>query len=549
MAYTPDDLALLRTWIRGIPLAALPYSITPAVLARLTALRQQLYLKAVRLQQPLPDLWLKRQPQTSWERHALAGLDKLTQLGDIDPDLQHPIQYWLPPTMTSPLSALGLHTVSDIISTYQNQGASWWQALPGLGRLNARHIEKTLEALFPGRLTHQPLVPVLRHETGLVPLERFLLPAHLDGSQGRNRSPEDPFIPLAHDLAAIEAWLSLYDPASHTHRNYRREAERLLLWAILVQHKALSSLDTTDMAAYRIFLHDPQPATDWVGPSQHKRHPDREPFTGPLSPRSIRHAETLLYGLFDFLVQQYYWRHNPLAALPRLKSPTGQGTLAVHRAFSPVQWDLITAGAERAVQETSGPARRKALRTRFILQLAYTTGLRLSELAQATVGDVVTLERQGQLQTWLSVLGKGQKLRRVPLPPALLTLLTGLYQDLTGRELCRQPPETPLLPDLRDNAKAVTPLAVHKALKGFFTDLAQHCEKEDPEAAARLATASAHWLRHTHGSVAVAQNIPLVMVRDNLGHASISTTSQYVHAEADARYEAFEHFTDTPDRN
>jgi|GEM_PF-3869434 len=82
MAYTPDDLALLRTWIRGIPLAALPYPITPAVLARLAVLRQQLYLKAVRLQQPLPDLWLKRQPQASGERHALAGLDKLIQLGD-----------------------------------------------------------------------------------------------------------------------------------------------------------------------------------------------------------------------------------------------------------------------------------------------------------------------------------------------------------------------------------------------------------------------------------------------------------------------------------
>ncbi len=36
------------------------------------------------------------------------------------------------------------------------------------------------------------------------------------------------------------------------------------------------------------------------------------------------------------------------------------------------------------------------------------------------------------------------------------------------------------------------------------------------------------------------------MVRDNLGHASIATTSQYLHAEADARYEAFETFTDAP---
>jgi integrase len=146
-------------------------------------------------------------------------------------------------------------------------------------------------------------------------------------------------------------------------------------------------------------------------------------------------------------------------------------------------------------------------------------------------------------------LGKGQKLRQVPLPPQTLGLLTGYYRALTGQKLHQQPVETPLIPDLHDNQKAVTPLAVHKVLKGFFAALAARCETDDPEAATQLLKASAHWLRHTHGSVAVAQNIPLVMVRDNLGHASIATTSQYLHAEADARFEAFEHFIETPQKD
>lgn len=547
MAFTPtlDDLTLLRTWIRGIPLAALPYPATPAVLAQLAILRQQLHLKATRLQQPDSELWLKRQPQAAWERQALASLNKLIPLNDIIPHPHHPISYWFPPALSAPLANHHLNTLADIIATYQRQGAGWWQTLPGLGRINARHIEKTLEGLLPGRLTYQPITPVLRYETGLVPLERFLLPTHLDGSRGRNRSPEAPFIPLAHDLAAIEAWLYLYDPASHTHRNYRREAERLLLWAIMSQKKALSSVDATDLATYRSFLHDPQPATDWVGPPQRKQHCGWKPFTGPLSLRSIRHAETILNRLFDFLVRQCYWQHNPLSVLPRLKSPTGQGTLAVHRAFSPAQWTRITTAADHAVQNDTGQTRRKGLRTQFILQLAYATGLRLSELTQATVGDVITVERQGQTQTWLSVLGKGQKLRQVPLPPQTWALLMGYYRTLTGRELRQQPAETPLIADLHDSRKTVTPLAIHKVLKGFFTALAAHCETDDPEAASQLLKASAHWLRHTHGSVAVAQNIPLVMIRDNLGHASIATTSQYLHAEADARFKAFEHFTDT----
>ncbi len=503
---TLDDLALLRTWVRGLPLATLPFPITPAVLARLTELRNQLYLKALRLQQPDAGLWLKRQSQANWEQSALASLDRLSAQPDLTPDHQQPLRFWLPPALSATLSSKDCRTVEDVIALYQHQGIAWWQGIPRLGRIGARRVEKIIEILFPGNLVKPPVVPVLSFETGIVPLERLLLPTALDGRQGHNRAGEAPFIPMAHDLEAIEAWLALYGPARHTARSYRREAERLLLWSIVTQQKALSSLDARDMATYRTFLQDPQPAQAWIGPPRTKLHPHWKPFTGPLSSRSTQHAETILHGLFGFLVQQRYWQHNPLSALPRLKAPSGAGILAVHRAFSPAQWALITAAAEHAVSSSTGQTRRKAIRTRFVLELAYTTGLRLSELIQATVGDVVTRKRQGHIQTWLSVLGKGQKLRQVPLPSQTLALLTGYYRALTGRELRQQPAETPLIPDLHDSRKAVTPLAVHKVLKGFFAELAQHCEKDDPEATDRLLKASAHWLRHTHGSVAVAQN-------------------------------------------
>jgi site-specific recombinase XerD len=546
---TLDDLVLLRTWVRGLPLATLPFPITPAVLARLTELRNQLYLKALRLQQPDAGLWLKRQSQANWEQSALASLDRLLALPDLTPDHHQPLRFWLPPALSATLSSKDCQTVEDVIALYQHQGVAWWQGIPRLGRIGARRVEKIIEILFPGNLVKPPVIPVLSFETGIVPLERLLLPTALDGRQGHNRAGEAPFIPMAHDLEAIEAWLALYGPARHTARSYRREAERLLLWSIVTQQKALSSLDARDMATYRTFLQDPQPAQAWIGPPRTKLHPHWKPFTGPLSSRSTQHAETILHGLFDFLVQQRYWQHNPLSALPRLKAPTGAGIVAVQRAFSPALWARIMATAEQAVSSSTRQARRKAIRTQLILQLAYATGLRLSELAQAKVGNITALERQGQTQTWLSVLGKGQKLRQVPLPPGTLASITGLYRALTGRELLRQVPETPLISDLRDDHKAVTPLAVHKVLKSFFAEAARECEQESPEAATRLAKASAHWLRHTHGSRAVDQGIPLVMVRDNLGHASLATTSQYLHVEADARYEAFEHFTDAAQSN
>jgi site-specific recombinase XerD len=44
--------------------------------------------------------------------------------------------------------------------------------------------------------------------------------------------------------------------------------------------------------------------------------------------------------------------------------------------------------------------------------------------------------------------------------------------------------------------------------------------------AERLRQASAHWLRHTTGSRMMDGQVDLRYVRDNLGHESISTTSQ-----------------------
>lgn len=58
------------------------------------------------------------------------------------------------------------------------------------------------------------------------------------------------------------------------------------------------------------------------------------------------------------------------------------------------------------------------------------------------------------------------------------------------------------------------------------------------EAAAKhLESASTHWMRHTAGSH-LSENADIKVGRDNLGHASISTTSVYLHSEDDSRHDA-----------
>src|SRR5512143_1104820 len=83
------------------------------------------------------------------------------------------------------------------------------------------------------RLEAPPALPV--------PLERLVVPAGLDGRAGTNRAPPSATHHLGaeHDLAAVHAWLAEFRDSPHTARAYRKEAERLLLWALVEGGKPL----------------------------------------------------------------------------------------------------------------------------------------------------------------------------------------------------------------------------------------------------------------------------------------------------------------------
>ena len=82
--------------------------------------------------------------------------------------------------------------------------------------------------------------------------------------------------------------------------------------------------------------------------------------------------------------------------------------------------------------------------------------------------------------------------------------------------------------------------AIHELVKGVMHAAATALRQRGPDfepAATHLEQASTHWIRHTAGSH-LSENVDLKVVRDNLGHANISTTSIYLHTEDDARHDA-----------
>jgi hypothetical protein len=92
------------------------------------------------------------------------------------------------------------------------------------------------------------------------PVESLAVPDSLDGRDGTNRGAiESSQLSARNDLDAVRAWLSNYADTKTTFDNYRKEAERLLLWAVVQLGKPLSSLTHEDLLVFRSFLADPQP--------------------------------------------------------------------------------------------------------------------------------------------------------------------------------------------------------------------------------------------------------------------------------------------------
>ena len=359
--------------------------------------------------------------------------------------------------------------------------------------------------------------------------------------------------PAAGDAAAIDLWLAsragpdaragaATERPDHTARTYRREAERFRLWLQTERGRRLAQATLTDAVAYRDFLADPAPRERWCAPRGTPRTSAAwRPFEGPLSLGARRQAIVVLGNLYRFLQDQRVLAGNPWASVrvPRHAAPR----IETGRRLTRGQWGAVEAVLARL------PRTHDEKQTAWIARVLHATGLRLAELVDADCDalDWMAWDDAAPRPTdalepggWvLRVTGKGLRERAVPVPAALVDNLLDL---LRARDWVADPqanPGRPLLvaPPRRGHAvQRLSPRGVYRRLKAVFS-VAANALQADGRArdAAHLRQASTHWLRHTFGSEAVAAGVPLDVVRENLGHASLATTSVYLHATLSRR--------------
>ncbi|HEM7841534.1 TPA: site-specific integrase [Burkholderia multivorans] len=536
-----DELAALRAWYAGMPVRDaveryLPDRLGNGRSARgvIGGIRRRLVRIAREVGRPDLAACLAH-PDGERLREAKAATDAIGVLRHARapvPQIGDAIDAWLPARAVAALRAHGIATLADLTVRIPRR-RQWWKAIAGLGLAGARRIEAFFAA-HPA-LTERARALIAATPRGtIVPWEQLKLPHEVDGSAGTFRAPRATCtLDADNDYAAVHAWLSLHESAA-TRRAYRKEAERLILWAIVERGRALSSLTTEDALAYRAFLRRPTPHERWIGPVRPRGAPDWRPFSGALSARSAAYALSVLGAMFRWLIEQRYVLANPFAGV-KVRDTRGASALDTSHAFTEGEWLLVRTIADGLeFRKTDVPAAAwtpaAAQRLRFILDFGYATGLRASELVGATLGDIDT-DAHGD--AWLKVVGKGSKAARVALPPLARTALD---RYLVARRLPVTPvrwrPDTPLIPRLtEDGAAPITSVRLWKVMQRFFVQTADLVEAGNPALAQKLRQASPHWMRHTHATHALARGAELTTVRDNLRHASISTTSIYLHGD------------------
>ena len=213
-----------------------------------------------------------------------------------------------------------------------------------------------------------------------------------------------------------------------------------------------------------------------------------------LGGRSIRRELSAVRAFYNYLLRENKVTHNPALGINVPKSPR-----LLPRTLDVDQMSrLLTA-------EVSGTL---ASRDHAIMELMYSSGLRLAELISLNLGDVDLNDAT------VRVTGKGNKTRVVPVGRYARAAVRAWLKQ---RVLCAPPGEEALFVGRR--GERLTSRAVQLRLRAWS------------QMQGVGGAVNPHMLRHSFASHLLESSGDLRAVQELLGHANISTTQIYTHLD------------------
>jgi integrase/recombinase XerD len=215
-----------------------------------------------------------------------------------------------------------------------------------------------------------------------------------------------------------------------------------------------------------------------------------------LESKSVARHLVSLRNLFRFVQIQGYITEDPSV---NLESPKVRRSLPGYLRLEEVERLLVQA-------DMNTPT---GLRNRAMLEVLYSTGLRVSELIGLRLADIDT--KVGCLRC----IGKGDKERIVPVGRKALAIVEKYLRDARGKLLGKAPPTNILFVNIR--GRPLSRVGVWKILSAYGR-----------RAGLRMAL-TPHMLRHSFATHLLERGADLRSVQLMLGHADISTTQIYTH--------------------
>lgn len=354
-----------------------------------------------------------------------------------------------------------------------------------------------------------------------------------------NKELGEALIAADNDAHAIETFLNEYKDSPETLRSYVKEIERLLLWCLHINKTNISSLRRDHLSAYQDFIKDPQPFELWCGPSVSRTlkdetiNPNWRPFVHGLGPNSMQKSIKILDSFFNYLVQTNYLVGNPLA-VDRKRKKRNQIKPKIIDRYLEIDEIKMTLKALDQHAISNDKELFQVIRAKYIILLLFYSGLRIAEAANHTMGDFMVRNNNW----FLRVIGKGKKLREIPIPDELRDTIAA-FRCQVGLES----PEptfhetTPLIP-MQNLKQSISTRRIGQILKWAFNLGAAEFEIDHPQKSSKLRLASAHWLRHSYVTYLLDSGAPLKVAQENAGHSDIGTTMLYRHVAQTDRFEA-----------
>ena len=222
------------------------------------------------------------------------------------------------------------------------------------------------------------------------------------------------------------------------------------------------------------------------------------------SARTVNRKITTLKSFYKYLFKEQKIKQNPTSRISYSKTskklPQFVGLSDMNELLDKLKFEENFSG----------------FRDKLIIEVFYSTGIRLSELINIKSKDVDCLKSQ------IKVLGKRNKERLVPLTKELQKSIEG-YMILRNKQKVID--RSYLF--LTDSGKKLNPSMVYRKVNKILNNVTT-LEKKSP-----------HVLRHTFATHMLNNGADLNVIKELLGHASLSATEVYTHNSIDQLKEIF----------